>query len=90
MQTSRGESCEVNGVSLNWENSHYVHTCRGKVRHCNCIPTEHTKLLTGVQGVPEVVLRRTSDHAIVFLLESNAELWTKLQNKGRRMNIGAT
>ena len=49
----------------------------------------HTKLLTGVQGVPEVVLRRTSGHVIVFLLESNAELRTKLQNKGRRMDIGA-
>ena len=29
--TSRGESCLRNSVDMNWDNTYYIHTCRGPV-----------------------------------------------------------
>jgi dipeptidyl-peptidase-4 len=60
--TSRGASCQRSAVLLNWDLSHYIHSCLG-------------------QGLPEAVLRRTSDHAIVFELETNGQLEQRLEGK---------
>ena len=74
-QTSRGELCQRNSVLPNWSFSHYVHSCLGQVKKIKMRGVQ-----CETQGVPDVVLRKASDHSIVFQLEDNAllnEKWPK-------------
>ena len=31
LPTSRGGVCKMNSINMNWDNSYYIHTCRGEV-----------------------------------------------------------